>query len=131
MFFRGKQPAEPTFQDRLGALQRAGFEASLHPDGRAEVSRDGCTATISDGKPPRIERIGRMIGGRIAVLTDAGYQKFWASGGERLAPALASQLKALHDFEEDLREALGVESLYNTSLGTTNEVHAYDRLAGR
>jgi leucyl-tRNA synthetase len=42
-----------------------------------------------------------------------------------------AQLKALHAFEEDLTEALGLESLYNTSLGTTNDFHVYDRLAGR
>jgi len=46
-------------------------------------------------------------------------------------PALASQLHALHGFEEDLRAALGVDSLYNTSLGTINDVHNYDRVEGR
>jgi len=72
----------------------------------------------------------RAVAAEIAALVDGGYQKFWRAGNRRV-PALAQQLKALHDFEEDLREALGLESLYNTSLGTTNDLHVYDRLAGR
>lgn len=79
---------------------------------------------------PRIERAGWMVGGEIAALIDEGYQKFWRAGG-RDVPAQAQQLQALHEFEEDLREALGLESLYNTSLGTVNDLHLYDRLAGR
>jgi hypothetical protein len=62
---------------------------------------------------------------------DGGFQKFWRVDGQRKAPALASQLKTLHEFEEDLRAALGLDSLYNTSLGTTNDLHHYDRLEGR
>lgn len=130
MFFRRKQPAEPTFEDRLGAVRQAGFETTRQPDGRIQVRKHGCGATISEGLPPRIERAGWMIGERIAQLVDGGYQKFWDSG-ERQVPALASQLHALHEFEADLRAALGVESLYNTSLGTTNDVHNYDRVEGR
>jgi hypothetical protein len=79
---------------------------------------------------PRIERAGWLVGGEIAALIDEGYQKFWRAGG-RDVPAQARQLQALHEFEEDLREALGLESLYNTSLGTINDLHEYDRLAGR
>ena len=70
------------------------------------------------------------MGGEIAALVDGGYQKFWRAGG-RNVPALAGQLEALHEFEEDLREGLGLESFYNTSLGTTNDLHLYDRLTGR
>jgi hypothetical protein len=77
-----------------------------------------------------VERAGWVLGAEIAALVDGGYQKFWRAGSRRV-PALAQHLKELHDFEEDLREALGLESLYNTSLGTTNDLHVYDRLAGR
>ena len=130
MFFRRKQPTEPTFEERLGVLSHAGFEMVRQPDGRIQVRKNGCAAMISDGRPPRIERAGWMIGDRIAQLVDEGYQKFWDSG-ERQIPALASQLHALHAFEEDLRASLGLDSLYNTSLGTTNDVHNYDRVEGR
>ena len=128
MFFRRHQPKETTFEDLLAAVRAAGFETRLQPDGRITVSRGGCAAVIDDG--PRVERAGWVVGGEIAALIDGGYQKFWRAGDRRI-PALAGQLTALHEFEEDLREALGLESLYNTSLGTINDLHVYDRLAGR
>jgi hypothetical protein len=40
-------------------------------------------------------------------------------------------LKALHEFEEDLREALGQESYYNQSLGTVSTFYLYDRVKDR
>jgi hypothetical protein len=131
MFFRRHPPVEPTFEERLAALRQAGFETAPQPDGRVRVSRGACAAMIAGGKPPRVERAGWIIGNDIALLADGGFQKFWRAGGERKAPALASQLRTLHAFEEDLLEALGLESFYNTSLGTTNDLHTYDRLEGR
>ena len=128
MFFRKRQPKPVTFEERLQAMRAAGFETQAQPDGRVRVSRNGCAAIIDS--TPRIERAGWLVGGEIALLVDGGYQKFWRSESRRV-PALAPQLTALHEFEEDLREALGLESFYNTSLGTINDLHNYDRLAGR
>jgi hypothetical protein len=128
VFFRRQQPHPITFDDQLAALRAAGFETEALADGRFRVSRDGCAAIVGEG--PRVERAGWVVGGDIAALIDGGYQKFWRAGDPRV-PALAPQLTALHEFEEDLREALGLESLYNTSLGTVNDLHVYDRLAGR
>jgi hypothetical protein len=128
MWFRKRQPKVTTFEERLEALRASGFETLPEPGGRVKVSRAGCGAIIDSA--PRIERAGWLVGGEIAELVDGGYQKFWRAGG-RDVPALAEQLKALHEFEEDLREGLGLESFYNTSLGTTNDLHLYDRLAGR
>ena len=45
--------------------------------------------------------------------------------------AQATHLKNLHSFEEDLREGLGLTSLYNESLGTTTDLHMYDRVEHR
>jgi hypothetical protein len=128
MWFRKRQPKVTTFEERIEALRASGFETLPEPDGRVKVIRAGCAAIIDSA--PRIQRAGWLVGGEIAALVDGGYQKFWRTGG-RDVPALAEQLKALHDFEEDLREGLGLESFYNTSLGTTNDLHLYDRLAGR
>jgi hypothetical protein len=130
MLFSRKQPTAPSFEDRLATLPQGGFDVARQADGRIVVRKQGCAAVISAGSPPRVERAGWEVGGRIARLVDGGYQKFWDSG-ERQVPALASQLRALHAFEEDLLEALGLESLYNTSLGTVNDVHNYDRVDGR
>jgi hypothetical protein len=56
---------------------------------------------------------------------------FWKAPSGRRVPALASQLKSLHAFEEDLKEALGLTSLYNQGLGTTSDLHLYDRVEHR
>jgi VWFA-related protein len=133
MFFGRPQPKQTTFAERLDILRHEGFRTDTQPDGWVKVTRDGCAAMIVErrGGAPRVERAGWMLGGEIAVLVDGGFQKFWRVDDRRKAPALAGELQALHGFEEDLREALGLESLYNTSLGTTNGLHVYDRLEGR
>lgn len=122
MFFRKPVPETAAWEDRL-----AGFAVERLDGRRVRVERSGCGAVAA---PAGIERSGWIVGGEIAALVDAGYQKFWQAGARRI-PALAPQLQALHAFEEDLREALGLTSLYNTSLGTTNDAHHYDRLSGR
>ena len=62
---------------------------------------------------------------------DGGYQKFFLTPSGIRKPALAEDLKALHDFEEDLKEALGQTSLYNESLGTVSTLYQYDRVQDR
>jgi hypothetical protein len=130
MFFRRKSPKTPTFEERLESLRGSGFRTDVRPDGRLQVSRDACAATIKDAPDggPRIQRVGRLSGDEIALLVDAGYQKFWQTCDGRRIPALARQLQELHEFQEDLREALGLVSLYHTALGTTNDLHLYDRV---
>jgi hypothetical protein len=49
----------------------------------------------------------------------------------RRIPAQAEELKALHEFEDDIKQALGLVNLYNTSLGTTTPKHMYDRVFKR
>jgi len=69
--------------------------------------------------------------GGIGKLVDGGFQKFFLVPDGRKKPALASELKAIHAFEEDLREALGLVSLYNESLGTVSTQYLYDRVKDR
>jgi hypothetical protein len=71
------------------------------------------------------------VGTEIATLLSGGYQMFLETPSGRRLPATAKQLKALHEFEEDVKEALGLESFYNTSLGTISRKHMYDRVKGR
>jgi hypothetical protein len=52
----------------------------------------------------------------MARLVDVGFQKFWRTPEGNDTPVLAEDLSQLHAFEEDLREALGLVSLYNTWL---------------
>jgi hypothetical protein len=134
MFFRREHPKEPTFAERIEALRQAGFTVQPSGDGRVRVSRDGCGAVVEDspGGPPRIaERAGVVLGEEIASLVDGGFQKFFRTPGGKKKPALAPELKAVHHFQEDLREALGLVSLYNESLGTVSNQYLYDRLRDR
>jgi hypothetical protein len=71
------------------------------------------------------------MGNEIGALVDAGFQKFFQTPSGKRKPGLAEELKALHDFEEDLREGLGEESYYNQSLGTVSTFYLYDRLKDR
>ncbi|HXM45439.1 MAG TPA: hypothetical protein VN924_29650 [Bryobacteraceae bacterium] len=133
MFFRRKRPAEVTFQDRLDNLKRAGFSVTPRPDGAVLVARGGFAVALreSGGEVRRAELGGILIGGEIGSLVDGGYQKFFRTPSGKTKPALASELKALHDFEEDLKEGLGLETLYNEALGTVSTYYLYDRVKDR
>jgi hypothetical protein len=71
------------------------------------------------------------MGTEIGTLTDGGFQKFFRTPSGKSKPALAEELKAVHDFQEDLREALGLTVLYNEALGTVSNKYLYDRVKGR
>jgi hypothetical protein len=133
MFFRREKPKQLTFEDRIANLKQFGFESVRLPDGRVKVTRDGCGAVVEDagGGKVKIGKAGVLIGDEIAMLVSAGYQMFLRTPSGREAPALATHLKTLHAFDEDLREALGLTSLYNLSLGTTSDEHLYDRIVDR
>jgi hypothetical protein len=114
-------------------LRRAGFDGQAQPGGGVLVSKHGCGAVLEQtaaGDLGFAVRPGLLVGGQIAHLTDRGFQKFWQDD-ERSFPALAEQLKALHDFEQGLRVALGMTTLYNEALGTVSSRYVYDRVEGR
>src|SRR5258708_24934935 len=73
---------------------------------------------------------GYQIGGEISKLVNKGYQQFLKTTKTEV-PASADHLKALHQFSEELKEALGTPSLYNESLGTVSESYQYDRIKDR
>ena len=133
MFFRRERPQPRSFSELLDQVKPAGFTVETLTGGKTRIHRNGFAALVeSAGEGQvRILDIGLALGADIAVLTDVGYQKVFTSGNGKTVPALAEHLKALHVFEEDLREAIGITSLYNESLGTTNEQHLYDRVANR
>ena len=133
MFFRRVTPREPGFKERLESLKNLGFTVNFLNAGHARVSRDGIGAIVEDrpDQRPHVNRAGFIIGDEIGSLVNAGYQMFWRTPSGRRVPAQASQLKALHAFEEDLKEGLGLSSLYNESLGTTSDLHLYDRVEHR
>jgi len=77
------------------------------------------------------EKAGVLMGDEIASLVDGGFQKFLQTGSGARQPALAPHLKAIHEFQEDLRAALGLVSLYNESLGSVSNLYLYDRVEAR
>jgi hypothetical protein len=133
MFFRRQRPAVPTFQERLENLRQAGFTVTPRPDGSVLAARGQCAVALreSGGQVRRVQPAGILADAEIASLVDGGFQKFFRTPSGKSKPALASELKALHDFEEDLKEGLGLESLYNESLGTVSTYYLYDRVKDR
>jgi hypothetical protein len=133
MFFRREKVKVPSFQERLDQLTKAGFTNERLPDGRVRISKHGVGAVIGDEgqSQPSIERAGVLIGGQIATLLNGGYQMFLETPAGKRYPAQAEQLRALHQFEDDVRTALSLTNLYNTSLGTTTPKHMYDRVNKR
>jgi hypothetical protein len=133
MFFRRQTPKPITFDERLNSLRKAGFTVAP-VDGRVRVERNGCAAVLApemDGTVRVVERPGLLLHGEIGALLDGGYQKFFRTPSGRRKPALAQELQAIHGFSEDLREALGLVSLYNESLGTVSRYYMYDRVEDR
>jgi hypothetical protein len=133
MFFRREKAHELTFTERLDGLRKLGFSTSPAGPGKAQVLRDGIGAIIEDrsGEHPHVNKAGYVMSGEIGLLVNRGFQMFWRSPNGKTAPALSTHLKALHAFEEDLKEGLGLPSLYNESLGTTSDLHLYDRVEHR
>ena len=133
MFFRRERPKPATFHEQLDALKSAGFTVTTQSTA-VRISRGECAVDLSEasGGGSRIdERAGILSGGEIGVLVDGGFQKFFRTPKGIRRPATAEQLKALHDFEEDLKETLGETSLYNTALGTVSTLYQYDRVTDR
>src|SRR5580700_180283 len=69
-----------------------------------------------------------MINGQFTRLWDAGYQKFLLTDEGLKVPALATHLKNLRKFNEELRTALGVPTFYNEALGSVSQISVYDRV---
>jgi len=136
-----KTKALPTFDDVLSTLGDEKFDVSPATEGsnRAagafRVSKYGCAAEIAPasekGAPVRLlAKGGWVLGGEISRLLDRGYQKFLKTSKLEV-PATAEALRAIHHFNEELKEAVGALSLYNESLGTTSDRYVYDRVKGR
>jgi hypothetical protein len=128
-----------TFNDVLALLGGQRFDVAPAHDGAkrtpnaVQVRKYGCAAEIAaapDGTVEVLARPGWLLNGEIARLLDRGYQKFIKTSKLEI-PATADHLRAIHEFNEELNEAIGATSLYNQALGTTSNVYHYDRVKGR
>jgi len=133
MFFRREAPRELSFSERVQGLTNFKFSTASMDSKQARVTRDGIGAIIEDrsGQRPHVNKAGLVMGNEIGLLVNGGYQMFWRAPSGKQLPAQAGQLRALHGFEEDLKQGLGLTSLYNEGLGTTSDLHLYDRVEHR
>src|ERR1044071_7207951 len=127
--------AERTFEDALSWLRDHGFDLIEAPgtQGRVFLKKYTCSAAIQKDGEEGVKIFaypGYLIGGEISKLINRGYQQFLKTAKTEV-PATADHLKSLQQFTEELKEALGLPSLYNESLGTVSESYDYDRVADR
>lgn len=133
MFFRRPSVKKLSFEDHLASARSAGFKTES-ASGGTRVERNGVAAVVKAGAadvPTILEKPGIVMGREIGALTDGGFQKFFLTPTGKKKPALAPELKEIQNFSEDLREAFGLTSLYNESLGTVSTKYIYDRVEGR
>jgi hypothetical protein len=129
MFFRREKPKVVTFDDHLSRLRSAGFQVAAKGGGKAVAMRGVFAAVVEEG--PALGISGKVVGNEIGELIHGGYQVRFETKHGKVEAAQAEQLKEYHAFLEDLRETLGLTSLYNESLGSVNGKHFYDRVKNR
>src|ERR1700726_4153948 len=126
---------ERTYEDAVSWLREHGFDLIEAPgtQGRVFLRKYNVSAAIQktdDGGVKIFAYPGYLIGSEISKLVNKGYQQFLKTSKAEV-PATADHLKALHSFAEELKEGLGLPSLYNEALGTVSESYQYDRVENR
>src|SRR6516162_10250192 len=126
---------QKTFDEAVSWLKEHGFDVLEAPGtaGRVFLRKYNVSAAIQKDGDSGIKIFaypGYLVGSEISKLVNKGYQQFLKTSKTEIA-ATADHLKALHSFSEELKEALGIPSLYNESLGTTSEAYQYDRIVDR
>jgi hypothetical protein len=126
---------QKTYDEALAWFREHGFDVLEAPGttGRVFLKKHGVSAAIQKDGESGIKIFaypGYLVGSEISKLVNKGYQQFLKTSKNEV-PATADHLKALHAFSEELKEALGLPSLYNESLGTVSESYQYDRIVDR
>jgi hypothetical protein len=124
-----------TYEEALAWLRDNGFDVTDAPgtNSRVFLRKYNVSAAIQKDAEDGVKIFaypGYLIGSEISKLVNKGYQQFLKTSKNEV-PASADQLKALQSFSEELKQALGLPSLYNESLGTVSEAYQYDRVENR
>src|ERR1700689_5399171 len=124
-----------TYEEALAWLRDHGFDVTDAPGATVRVFLRKYNVSAAIQKTPEdgvkiFAYPGYLIGSEISKLVNRGYQQFLKTSKTEV-PATADHLKALQQFSEELKEALGLPSLYNESLGTVSESYHYDRVKDR
>jgi hypothetical protein len=124
-----------SYEETLAWMREHGFDLTDAPGTNARVflRKYNVSAAIQKAPDDAVKIFaypGYLIGSEISKLVNRGYQQFLKTSKTEV-PATADHLKALQTFSEELKEALGLPSLYNESLGTVSESYQYDRIEDR
>jgi len=124
-----------SYEEALNWLRDHGFDLIEAPgtQDRVFLKKYCCSAAIQKNGDDNVKIFaypGYLIGSEISKLINRGYQQFLKTAKTEV-PATADHLKALQQFTEELKEGLGLPSLYNESLGTVSESYQYDRIEDR
>src|ERR1700716_3190922 len=124
-----------SYEEALAGWVDHGFDVTEAPgmSGRVFVRKYNVSAAIQKTPADGVKIFaypGYLIGSEISKLINRGYQQFLKTAKTEV-PATADHLKALQQFTEELKEGLGLPSLYNESLGTVSESYQYDRIKDR
>lgn len=122
------------YDESVQWLRDHGFDLQEAPGAanRLFLRKHNCSAAIekdADGRARVFAWPGYVIGNEISKLINRGYQQFMKTTKNEVA-ATEDKLRALHDFTEEFKVALGLPNLYNESLGTVSENYVYDRVNG-
>lgn len=118
-----------TLAEAQQKLTGLGFQISPLRDGKVLVRKSGCAAILEESNRAVAIAVapGLVVNGELARLVDRGYQKFFKTADLEV-PALPETMSALAHFEQELRLACGIPSLYNESLGSVSDRYIYDRI---
>jgi hypothetical protein len=124
-----------TYEDAVQWFREHDFDLIDAPGTQSRVflKKYNCSAAIEKAGEDGVKIFaypGYLINGEISKLINRGYQQVLKTSKSEIA-ATADHLKALQQFTEELKEGLGLPSLYNESLGTVSEAYQYDRVVGR
>src|ERR1700681_4109763 len=116
-----------SYEEALSWLREHGFDLIEAPGtpGRVFLKKYNVSAAIQKDGEDGIKIFaypGYLMGGEISKLVNRGYQQFLKTSKTEVA-ATADHLKALQQFTEELKEAIGLPSLYNEALGTASEAY--------
>jgi hypothetical protein len=130
-----KDNEKPTYESAVEWLRNHGFDILEAPGvaNRVFLKKNNVSAAIEkddDGGIRLFARPGYVIRGEIARLVDRGFQKFLKTTKGEI-PATADHLTALREFNEELRAATQIPTLYNEAIGSVSDAYVYDRVIDR
>jgi hypothetical protein len=132
---QAKSTEPKSYEDAVNWLRDHGFDLIEAPgtQGRVFLRKYNVSAAIQKDGDEGVKIFafpGYVIGSEISKLINRGYQQFLKTAKTEV-PATADHLKALQQYTEELKEGLGLPTLYNESLGTVSEAYQYDRVKDR